>query len=133
MWEKVQMTKIARTAPKGSLACRRWSLMSTPPYRKLAEMQKRLRTRLVVRPLEAMTQPELTLSPAAAKRRRIYRKVDCRHRGSGWVDLARLAFRQAHPKHIADLYAGSGIPVCAIYDSCLAAAIAGCPAVQSAH
>ena len=51
MWEKVQMTKIARTAPKGSLACRRWSLMSTPPYRKLAEMQKRLRTRLVVRPL----------------------------------------------------------------------------------
>ena len=59
--------------------------------------------------------------------------MDCRHRGSGWVDLARIAFRQAHPKHIADLYAGSGIPVCATYDSSLAAVNASCPAVQSAH
>lgn len=51
MWEKVQTTKMARTGLKGSLACRRWSQMSTLPYRKLAELQKRLRVRLVVRRL----------------------------------------------------------------------------------
>lgn len=51
MWEKVQTTKMARTEPKDSLDCRRWSQMSTLRYQRLGELQKRLRRRLVVRRL----------------------------------------------------------------------------------